>query len=123
MKLEQEQQYEIALSEENELMISIKERSGEPENSIIIYDGKDHALFYRDSGLTIVLDYIHPQVRDMLKAAKQVIIAEVDGAKEIKNAYEVPVKIVKSVPISKEDIVTLPEGQEPQYPDPEKNEE
>ncbi len=119
MKLEQEQQYEIALSEENELMITIKQRDGEPTQSLVLYDGGEHALFYRDAERTIVLDYIHPQVRELLKKASKVIIAEVDAAKEIQNAYEVDIKMVKKVPLSKEDLITLPDGQEPNYPDPD----
>lgn len=120
MKLEQEQRYEIALSEDDELMISIRQREGEPEESaVLLYDNGEHALFYRNSELTIVLDYIHPQVRELLAKADHVVIAEVDDKKEIKNAYEVSVKMVKKLPLSKEDLITLPEGQEPEYPEPE----
>ena len=119
MKLEQEQQYEIAMSEENELMITIRKRDGEAKDAVILYDGGEHALFYRDPERTIVLDYIHPQVRELLKKASQVMMAEKDESGEIANAYEVGTKIVKKLPLSRKDIITLPEGQEPNYPEPD----
>ena len=120
MKLEQEQQYEIAMSEDEELMISIKKREGGPKDAVILYDGGEHALFYRDPERTIVLDYIHPQARELLKKASQVIVGERDAQGEIENAYEVGIKIVKKLPLTKKDIITLPEGQAPAYPEPAK---
>ena len=47
---EQEGSYDIFMSdEEDEFYIIIRHRDGEPEQPKIIYDGKEHAVFYRNN--------------------------------------------------------------------------
>lgn len=92
-----ESYYDILENEDNQLLIAIKARDSQPDSPSIIYDGNDHALFYRDSTLAIVLDYIHPEVRQIFKEAQEVLIAEFVDSSIIRE-YLVPVKQVNKVP-------------------------
>ena len=120
-KLEQEQEYDIMKDDKDHLIIAIKEREGEPSQPKILYDGGPHALLYRNPELTIVLDYIHPGVREMFSEAKEVTLIENNFKKEEVRSYAVPIRCVPKIPLSDNSIDTLPEGQEEQYPDPEQN--
>ena len=61
-------------------------KKNHPELPRIIYDGRDHAIFLRNSEQKIILDYIHPEIRDKLRKAfphAQVIIhQDPSGIKE-----------------------------------------
>ena len=97
-KAEQEDFYEVFINKFDEIMVVIAHREGEPLQPKIIYDGKEHALYYRNSESIIILDYLHPDVRVPLSKVKEVLISEVDDEKVVKE-YSVPLKMVKQLPI------------------------
>ena len=82
-------------------MIAIKARDDEPVKPIIIYDGKEHALLYRDPKHTIILDFIHPDARPLIAIAEEIIIAEF-ADEDWKRDYTAPVRMVKMIPLAKE---------------------
>lgn len=98
--VEQEDFYEAFLNKQNEIMFAIAFREHQPQDAKIIYDGGEHALFYHDADKTIILDYLHPEIRKPLKASKQVLISEVTAFK-VEREYSVPIKIVKRLPLDK----------------------
>ena len=53
----------------NELYIFMEAKKNHPEVPKIIYDGRDHAIFLRNARQKIILDYIHPEIRDKLRKA------------------------------------------------------
>ena len=97
-KPEQESFYEVHLNKNNELMISLRAREGEPESPVLIYDGGDHALLYRTPQSSVLLDFIHPDARPYLLDAKQVLIAETKDY-QVAREYTVTCKRVKNLPI------------------------
>ena len=101
---EQEDFYEAFLNKHNEIMFAIAFRESPPEDAKIIYDGGEHALFYRSPDKTIILDYIHPEIREPLKNSSNVLISEVTSFK-VEREYDVPVKIVKQLPLDKEAVL------------------
>lgn len=102
MKYNIEGYYDILLNEKKELMISVKSKPENPENSVILYDGGTHAIFYRRHDETILLDYIHPEARNILFSTPTVLIAEINDntAYSVEKAYDVPVKKVKKLPLT-----------------------
>ena len=97
-KPEQESFYEIHLNKYDELMISMRAREEEPESPMLIYDGGDHALLYRTPQMSVLLDFIHPEVRPYLFKAKQVLIAETKDY-QVAREYMAVCKQVKNLPI------------------------
>lgn len=104
---EQEGFYDILQNGAGDLLISIRARAGEPNNPRIVYDGGKHALLYRKQGFSITLDFIHPDARAPLARAESVLIVEFEGD-EVMCEYEVPVRFVKKLPLSPENLPTLP---------------
>ena len=97
-KTEQESFYEVHLNKYDELMISIRARENEPENPVLIYDGNNHALLYRTPQSSVLLDFIHPEVRPYLLNAAQILIAETKDYRVVRE-YTVICKRVKNLPI------------------------
>ncbi len=97
-KTEQESFYEIHLNKYDELMISLRTREPEPKSAVLIYDGGDHALLYRTPESSVLLDFIHPDVRPYLLKAKQVLIAETKDYRIVRE-YTVSCRRVKSLPL------------------------
>jgi len=74
--------YDIVQNSDNELLFVIGEYEGEPENPRIVYNGGEAAVLYRNKTSSVILDVIHPNARDLLKNAGEVLVAEcvrVDG--------------------------------------------
>lgn len=88
----------VAEGSEGELYIYIEASSSHPEKPRIIYDGRDHAIFLRSPEDRIILDYIHPEVRDKLRHADGVIMVETI-LENIKDSYVAEMQIVDSIPI------------------------
>lgn len=82
----------------NELYIFMDAKKDHPEVPKIIYDGKDHAIFLRNSEQKIILDYIHPEVRDKLRKCYQVMVVET-LLENIKETYPVKMQIVEEIPL------------------------
>ena len=87
-------------------MISMHARPEEPESPVLIYDGGDHALLYRTPRLSVLLDFVHPEVRPFLLKAKQVLIVETKDYKIIRE-YIATCKCVKNLPIDKAGVKPL----------------
>ena len=97
-QIEQEIRYDILKNQEGEMLIKIRARMDDAKNPMIVYDGKEHAVLYRNEGNVIVLDYIHQQARSSLSDAKRVLVVEAqDGA--IIREYRAGVQQVKQVPL------------------------
>lgn len=97
-KTEQESFYEIHLNKYDELMISLRAREEEPKSAVLIYDGGNHALLYRTPESSVLLDFIHPDVRPYLQKADQVLIAETKDYRVVRE-YTVSCRRVKSLPL------------------------
>ena len=67
--IEQEKKYDILKNAAGDLLFIIKARLTNEEKPTIVYDGGEHALFYRNKENTIVLDYINPNIRQHLEKA------------------------------------------------------
>ena len=110
-KTEQESFYEIHLNKHNELMISLHARSPEPQSAVLIYDGGDHALLYRTPQSSVLLDFIHPEVRPFLLKAEQVLIAETQNFQVVRE-YTAVCKRVKNLPIDNSSVKPLLDKQD-----------
>lgn len=110
-KPEQESFYEVHLNKNNELMISLRAREEEPESPVLIYDGGNHALLYRTPQSSVLLDFIHPDVRPYLADAKQVLIAETKDYR-VAREYTVTCKRVKNLPIDEAGVRPMLEKDE-----------
>ena len=78
--VETEAFYDILVNAEGDLLFCLKAREGSPDRPQMLFDGKDHALFYRTADQMIVLDYIHPEVSPLLKDVSSVLVAEFSEA-------------------------------------------
>lgn len=110
-KPDQESFYEVHLNKQNEVMISIHARDGEPSSPVLIYDGGPHALLYRTPQQTILLDFLHPEVRSFLKEAKQVLIAEAENFRVVRE-YEAACKNVTNLPLDGRGVMPLMEKED-----------
>ena len=93
-----EKSFYVAEGEEGELYVFLKAKNDQPQAPKIIYDGKDHAIFLRNNEQKIILDYIHPDVRDKLRKARQVVIVETI-LENIKDCYIANMKMVDKIPV------------------------
>ena len=110
-KTEQESFYEIHLNKHDELMISLHARSQEPQSAVLIYDGGDHALLYRTPESSVLLDFIHPDVRPYLLKADRVLIAETQNYQVVRE-YTAVCRRVKNLPIDNTAIKPLLDKQD-----------
>jgi hypothetical protein len=88
----------IAEGEEGEIYIFMDAKRDEPEAPKIIYDGNDHAILLRNNEQKIILDYIHPEVRDRLRKSFQVIVVETI-LENIKGSYIATMNMVEKIPV------------------------
>lgn len=93
--------YDVLQNMDDELLVTVRARTGGPVEPVIFYDGKDHALLQRNEDMFIILDYLHPDVRKLFYNSKSVLIAEFKDTGIIRE-YHVPIKTVESLPISPE---------------------
>lgn len=93
-----EKKFVVAEGDDGELYIFISAKSDAPASPQIIYDGKDHAIFVRNNEQKIILDYIHPEVREKLRHSSEVIVVET-LLDNIKDSYYVNLKIVDKIPV------------------------
>ena len=69
-----------------------------PDEPRVIYDGYDHAIFMRRPEERIILDYIHPEVRDQLRKARRVVMVETI-LENIKESYYADMQVVDKIPV------------------------
>ena len=97
-QVEQEKSYGIFRNLQGDLLIKIKARIADAKKPVIVYDGKLHAVLYRNTENIIVLDYINERARPFLEKAKRVIVVEAHD-EAIVREYVAPVQQVKQVPL------------------------
>ncbi len=93
-----EKKFVVAEGDKGELYIFIGAKSEKPSSPQIFYDGKDHAVFVRNSSQNIILDYIHPDVREKLCRSKEVVVVET-LLENIKDSYFADLKVVDKIPV------------------------
>ena len=93
-----EKKFVIAEGEGGQLYLFIEAKKDHPEEPRIIYDGQDHAIFIRSPKEKIILDYIHPEIRNQLRKAKRVIMVETI-LENIKESYYVEMQMVEKIPV------------------------
>ena len=93
-----EKKFMVAEGEEGEVYFFIEAKKDQPKTPVIIYDGKDHALFRRNDNQNIILDYIHPSVREHLRQVPEVIIVEMI-LENIKDSYIARMQHVDNIPL------------------------
>lgn len=93
-----EKKFVVAEGDAGELYIFIAAKNDKPASPQIIYDGRDHAVFLRNSEQKIILDYIHPEVREKLCGSKEVVIVET-LLDNIKDSYFANLKLVDKIPV------------------------
>lgn len=94
--MQHENDYEVILTNEGALVFLIKSRPEQPERPFILYDGGNHATFYRRENETILFDYLHEKVIPLLSKAEKVVIFELsDEHQDVSLDYEVYIKHVK----------------------------
>lgn len=85
--IEQEKKYDILKNAAGDLLFIIKARLTNEEKPTIVYDGGEHALFYRNKENTIVLDYINPNIRQHLEKAFKVLVVEARDSSIIREYF------------------------------------
>ena len=99
--IEDDKRYDIFKNAQGDLMIAIKARMEDTNKPKLVYDKGENALLYRNDTSVILLNYIHPEVRDNLAEAKRVLIIEVRDEAIIRE-YNCPVKVMKKLPLPKD---------------------
>jgi hypothetical protein len=93
-----ENKFVIAEGDEGDLYIFLQAKKEHPDEPRVIYDGYDHAIFIRRPEERIILDYIHPEVRDQLRKARRVVMVETI-LENIKESYYADMQVVDKIPV------------------------
>ncbi|MBR5130188.1 MAG: hypothetical protein IKV03_03080 [Alphaproteobacteria bacterium] len=96
--IEEETKYNILKNISGDVMILIRARIDDAVNPQIVYNGKEHALLYRSQNNTIVLGYIHPDIRTDLALASSVLIVEAQGSSIVREYYA-SIKVMSDIPL------------------------
>lgn len=88
----------VAEGEGGQLYLFIEAQKNHPDEPRIIYDGHDHAIFLRSPEEKIILDYIHPEVREQLRKARRVVMVETI-LENIKESYYAEMQMVEKIPV------------------------
>ena len=97
-KVEQEKKFDVLCNPAGNLLIIIRARIDSEEKPVIVYDGGEHALLYRNNENLIVLDYLHPMIRTSLYNAASVLIVEAQGSAIVRE-YFATIKQSSKVPL------------------------
>ena len=97
--VETEAYYDILANADGELLFCLKAREGSPDRPQILFNGENHALFYRTADQMIVLDYIHPDVIPLLKEVSSVLVSGENPMKGIVREYTAAVRHVSKLPL------------------------
>ncbi len=88
----------IAESSKGDLYIFIEAQANTPKDPKIVYDGYEHAIFFRTPEDRIILDYINPEIRDRLRKSKEVVMVETLLG-NIKDSYYAGMQMVEKIPV------------------------
>ena len=98
MQITQEKLYLVSEDAKDPAII-LQVKVGKPADSYVMYDGKEHALFYHHENDMIVLDFLPENIRPILAKAEKIKIVEtLSDAQTVIRNYKVPVKHVKDYP-------------------------
>ncbi len=95
--MEREDNFNILKNGVGNLMILIRARLGGVKSPYIVYDGGQEALLYRTENKPIILDYIHPAIREDLKKKKDVLVVETNEGAVIRE-YISSIQLVPALP-------------------------
>lgn len=91
-----ENDYKVILTHEGTPVFLIKCREHEPEKPFLLYDGGNHATFYRREHETILFDHLNEKVIEVLKKTDKIVIFELsDEIEDVARDYSAYVKQVK----------------------------
>lgn len=98
MQISQEKLY-LANVDKKDPAIILQVRVGKPADVYVMYDGKEHALFYHHENDMVVLDFLPEDIQPILKKAEKIKIVEtLPDFQTIIRDYKVPVKHVEKYP-------------------------
>lgn len=84
--------YMVQPTAESLPVVEITSQPGQPKDACVVYDGGEHALFFRNKEKGVILDYINPAVRSLLYSAEEVGILEASPSSDnVSPIYRVPV--------------------------------
>ena len=95
--MEREDNFNILKNGVGNLMILIRARMGGVKSPSIIYDGGQSALLYRTEKTPLILDYIHPAIREDLKNKKDVLVVETNEGSVVRE-YISNIQVVPALP-------------------------
>ncbi len=94
--MQHENDYSVIITNEGPLVFIIKARDTEPESPFLLYDGGNHATFYRGEHETVLFDFLNEQVVPILQKAESIVVFEVDvEVEDISRDYTAGVKHIK----------------------------
>ncbi len=98
--MEQLKRYTVFLNEKGDLIVVIPFiADSQPAQPKILYDGGQHALFFRTPDNVIIMDYLNEAAQIVLKQAGKILLFEVDLEKQsIVSDYFVPVVMCEKLP-------------------------
>lgn len=99
--IERENKFNILKNAAGELMILMRARMDNASKPELLYDGGKYAMLFRTASNTIVLDFIHPEIRDLLAKVDSVLVVEAQG-QSIVREYFSKVKATKKLPLPKD---------------------
>ena len=92
MKWIQAGSFLIQPTEEGIPVFTLHSLPDKPEQAFMIYNGGDHALFFRNKKVGMILDYLNPSAVEVLNQAQEAAICEVDPETDnMAPLYRIPV--------------------------------
>ena len=92
MKWIQAGSYLIQPTEEGIPVAEIPSVPGMPQDAVVVYDGGEHALFFRNKKEGIILDFLNDLVKEMLMKAETMAICEISAESgAVAPIYRVPI--------------------------------
>ena len=99
--MQHEEEYEVLLSDEQIPVFILKHKELTPNSPFILYDGGQHATFYRSKNEVILFDFLPKEIHNIMKEAKFAIILEMNTEQnDVVLDYKVNIKIVKNNPLT-----------------------
>lgn len=91
-----ENDYKVIITNEGVLVFVIKCYDEAPEKPFLLYDGGNHATFYRRENQTILFDFLNEKIIPILQNAEKIVIFEVsEEIEDVARDYEAYVKHIK----------------------------
>lgn len=96
--VEQEKNFYILRNAGGDFMILIRARMNDADQPRVVYNGGEHAVLYRNVDSVVVLDFIHPSVREDLSQSEKLLVVETNDGSIIRE-YESRVTNLAGVPL------------------------